>query len=449
MRRENRMKNFNANEVRELVKENNVKFIRLQFTDIFGTLKNVAITDHQLEKALNNECMFDGSSIEGFVRIEESDMYLRPDLNTFTIFPWSPGTDRVARLICDVYNPDGTPFEGDPRYILKKSLEKAKQLGFEYYVGPECEFFLFQTDENGVPTTITHDNAGYFDLGPVDLGENARRDMVLALEEMGFEIEASHHEVAPGQHEIDFKYEDALTAADNIMTFKLVIKTIAQRHGLHATFMPKPLFGVNGSGMHTNQSLFKDGRNAFYDPQGELELSDTAYFFIGGLMNHMSSIVAVTNPTVNSYKRLVPGYEAPVYIAWSARNRSPLIRIPAKRGSGTRVELRCPDPSCNPYLAMAVMLEAGMDGIVNRSTPPPAVDKNIFALSESERMEMGIASLPGSLVEAIRTLQNSKLAQTALGEHVFERFIEAKKIEWDKYRTEVHKWEIEEYLSKY
>ncbi|HEX3029704.1 MAG TPA: type I glutamate--ammonia ligase, partial [Clostridia bacterium] len=351
------MPNYSKEDILRIVREQDVQFIRLQFTDIFGILKNVAITVDQLEKALDNKCMFDGSSIEGFVRIEESDMYLRPDPSTFVIFPWRPQTGKVARLICDVYNPDGTPFEGDPRYVLKRALEKATAMGYDTFnVGPECEFFLFLTDNDGNPTTITHDNGGYFDLGPVDLGENARRDMCLALEEMGFEIEASHHEVAPGQHEIDFKYGDALSTADNILTFKLVVKTIAQRHGLHATFMPKPIFGINGSGMHTNTSLFKQGKNVFYDEKDPLQLSREAYWFIGGLMKNMRSIAAVTNPIVNSYKRLVPGYEAPVYVAWSARNRSPLIRIPAARGASTRVELRCPDPSCNPYLAIAAIL---------------------------------------------------------------------------------------------
>jgi glutamine synthetase len=443
------MPKYTAQDVKNIVKEQDVKFIRLQFTDIFGTLKNVAITAEQLEKALDNKCMFDGSSIEGFVRIEESDMYLRPDPNTFAIFPWGPQVDKVARLICDVYNPDGTPFEGDPRYILKRALKEAEDLGYTYYVGPECEFFLFLTDQEGNPTTITHDNAGYFDLGPVDLGENARRDMCLALEKMGFEIEASHHEVAPGQHEIDFKFEDALTTADNIVTFKLVVKSIAQKHGLHATFMPKPIFGINGSGMHTNQSLFKDGKNAFFDPEGPMQLSQEAHYFSGGLLKNMREICAVTNPIVNSYKRLVPGYEAPVYLAWSCRNRSILIRVPAARGNATRLELRCPDPACNPYLALAAILTAGLDGIKNKITPPPTTDQNLFEMSDKERKALGVGSLPGSLIEAVELLEKSELARKALGEHAFGRFIEAKKIEWDEYRTKVHEWEIEEYLEMY
>lgn len=444
------MPSYTKEDILRIVREQDVKFIRLQFTDIFGVLKNVAITVEQLEKALDNKCMFDGSSIEGFVRIEESDMYLRPDTNTFVIFPWRPQTGKVARLICDVYNPDGTPFDGDPRYALKRAIKKANDMGFDgFNVGPECEFFMFLTDSEGNPTTTTHDNAGYFDLGPVDLGENARRDMCLALEEMGFEIEASHHEVAPGQHEIDFKYGDALSTADNILTFKLVVKTIAQRHGLHATFMPKPIFGINGSGMHTNTSLTKDGKNAFYDEKDPLQLSQTAYWFIGGLLKNMRSIAAITNPVVNSYKRLVPGYEAPVYIAWSARNRSPLIRIPAVRGEATRVELRCPDPTCNPYLALAAILMAGLDGIENRIQPPPSTDKNIFHMTEEQRNAEGIGSLPGSLIEAVNEMKESSFVKELLGEHIFSKYIEAKNQEWDRYKTRITKWEIDEYLKKF
>ena len=444
------MAKYSKEDILRIVKEQDVKFIRLQFTDIFGTLKNVAITAEQMEKALDNKCMFDGSSIEGFVRIEESDMYLHPDVDSFVIFPWRPQTGKVARLICDVYNPDGTPFEGDPRFVLKRALKKAVDLGFDTMnVGPECEFFMFLTDSEGNPTTVTHDNGGYFDLGPVDLGENARRDMCLALEEMGFEIEASHHEVAPGQHEIDFKYADALTTADAILTFKLVVKTIAQRHGLHATFMPKPIFGINGSGMHTNVSLFKNGKNVFYDEKGSLELSKEAYWFIGGLMKNMRSMAAITNPLVNSYKRLVPGYEAPVYIAWSARNRSPLIRIPAARGAATRVELRCPDPACNPYLALAAILTAGLDGIENKIEPPASTDKNIFSMNEEQRIAEGIYSLPGSLKEAIDEFENSQLASEVMGSHIFSKYVEAKNEEWDSYKTKVSEWEVNQYLTKY
>jgi glutamine synthetase len=423
--------------------------IRDRFTDILGVLKNLAITVEQLEKALDGELMFDGSSIEGFVRIEESDMYLRPDPKTFEVFPWRPREGAVARLMCDVYNPDGTPFEGCPRNALKKALAEAAEMGYTMNVGPEAEFFLFQVDENGQPSLKTHDKAGYFDLTPVDMGENARRSMVLTLEEMGFEIEASHHEVAPGQHEIDFKYSDALDVADKIVTFKYVVRTIAQRHGLHATFMPKPVFGIAGSGMHLNQSLMQNGSNAFYDPANPHQLSDVAMYYIGGLMDHVKAITAVTNPNVNSYKRLVAGYEAPVYIAWSYRNRSPLIRVPAKRGLSTRIELRSPDPSCNPYLALAVCLKAGLDGIKRKIVPPPPCDRNIYEMTRQERMDLGVGNLPGSLEEAIAELSSDKVVLEALGPHVRERYLEAKRIEWDRYRVQVHQWETEEYLTKF
>ncbi len=437
------------NQLIEQAKLEGVKFIRLQFTDIFGVLKNVAITVEQLEKALDGEMMFDGSSIHGFTRIEESDMYLRPDPNSFVVFPWRPRDGGVARLICDVYNPDGTPFEGDPRYTLKKVLAEAEEMGFTMQVGPELEFFLFHLDKDGRPTIETHDDAGYFDLAPIDLGEDARRDMVLTLEDMGFEIEASHHEVAPGQHEIDFKYSDALDVSDKILTFKMVVKNTAQRHGLHATFMPKPIFGINGSGMHMNQSLFKDGKNAFYDPNTPDQLSEIAKYYIGGLIKHARAIAAITNPTVNSYKRLVPGYEAPVYIAWSGCNRSPLIRIPAKRGNSTRVELRNPDPACNPYLAIAVALKAGLDGIKNKILPPEATDQNIYHMSEGERQEQSIDSLPGSLEEAINDLKSDSVIRSVLEPHIFEKFVEAKTQEWESYRAQVHDWEVDQYLTKY
>jgi glutamine synthetase len=437
-------------DVINLVKENDVKFIRLQFTDIFGVLKNVAITVDQLEKALANECMFDGSSIEGFARIEESDMYLRPDPNTFAIFPWRSQSGKVARLICDVYTSDGRPFDGDPRYILKKMVNKAQSMGYDQFnVGPECEFFLFLTDNDGNPTTITHDNAGYFDLGPIDLGENARRDISMILDEMGFEIEASHHEVAPGQHEIDFKYTDALTAADAILTFKLVVKVMAQRHGLHATFMPKPIAGISGSGMHTNISLFKDGSNAFCNESDRNNLSADAYNFIGGLVKHIGSITALTNPTVNSYKRLIPGYEAPVYVAWSAQNRSPLIRVPACRGNSTRLELRNPDPTCNPYLALAGILAAGLDGIENKLDAPEPVNKNIYEMSTNERKRQKVVSLPADLNEAIKHMEKSSLVKEVLGEHIFNKYITAKNEEWNSYRTQVTQWELDSYLTKY
>lgn len=444
------MPKYTREDILRIAREQDVKFIRLQFTDIFGILKNVAITVDQLEKALDNRCMFDGSSIEGFVRIEESDMYLRPDPDTFAIFPWRSQNSKVARLICDIYNPDNTPFGGDPRYILKNAIKKAQAMDYDAFnVGPECEFFLFHTDNNGNPTTAAHDNAGYFDLGPIDLGEDARRDMSMALEDMGFEVEASHHENSPGQHEIDFKYSDALTVADCVLTFKQIVKTIALRHGLHATFMPKPIYGVNGSGMHTHVSLFKKGANAFYDDKGSLHLSNEALWFIGGLMKHARSITAITNPLVNSYKRLVPGYEAPVYIAWSGRNRSPLIRIPSVSGSSTRIEYRSPDPSCNPYLTLAAILMAGLDGIENKIQPPLPTDKNIYQMTEEERVKEGIGSLPESLKEAIQEMKKSSLVKKVLGNHIFEKYIEAKEKEWNDYKTTVTQWEFDQYITKY
>ena len=442
-------RDYTKQDVMRLVQEEDVEFIRLQFTDIFGNLKNVAITVSQLERALNNECMFDGSSIEGFARIEESDMYLYPDFGTLKVFPWRPQQGKVARLICDVYRPNGEPFEGDPRYILKRAIKEAADLGYVFDVGPECEFFLFNTDENAMPTTNTNEQAGYFDLGPVDFGENARRDMVLTLEEMGFIVEASHHEVAPAQHEIDFRYDEALATADNIMTFKLAVKTIAKRHGLHATFMPKPKYGVNGSGMHINMSLSKDGKNIFVDEKDKLGLSKEAYYFIGGIMKHMKGMTAITNPLINSYKRLVPGFEAPVYIAWSATNRSPLIRIPATQGKGTRIELRCPDPSANPYLALAVCLKAGLDGIVNKIMPPESVDCNIFEMSDEQKQASGIDEIPGTLIEAIYEMEKDGLVKEVLGEHTFAKYISAKKDEWYRYRSQVTEWEINEYLNKF
>lgn len=443
------MSKYTKNDIIRMVEEEDVEFIRLQFTDIFGQLKNVAITKSQLEKALSNKCMFDGSSIEGFVRIEESDMYLYPDLDSFVIFPWRPQQGKVARLICDVYKADGTPFEGDPRYVLRRAIKEAADMGFTFNVGPECEFFLFHTDEVGNPTTISHEKAGYFDLGPSDLGENVRRDMVLSLEEMGFEIEASHHECAPAQHEIDFKYDEALTTADNIMTFKLAVKTIAKRHGLYATFMPKPKYGVAGSGMHINMSLSKDGKNVFADPSDENGLSKIAYQFIAGIMEHMNGIAAITNPLVNSYKRLVPGYEAPIYVAWSAKNRSPLVRVPAARGNGTRIELRCPDSAANPYLALAVCLSAGLDGIRRELTPPESVNCNIFELSEEEKKARKITALPTSLGRAIEGLERDEYIQKVLGNHIFSKYTEAKKQEWALYNEYVSNWEIDRYLGKF
>ncbi|WP_088041059.1 type I glutamate--ammonia ligase [Bacillus sp. EAC] len=444
------MAKFTKEDIFRISKEENVKYIRLQFTDLLGIIKNVEIPVSQLEKALDNKMMFDGSSIEGFVRIEESDMYLFPDLDTWVVFPWTAEKGKVARLICDIYNPDGTPFNGDPRNNLKRMLKEMEELGFtDFNLGPEPEFFLFKLDEKGEPTLELNDSGGYFDLAPTDLGENCRRDIVLELEEMGFEIEASHHEVAPGQHEIDFKYAGAIKACDDIQTFKLVVKTIARKHGLHATFMPKPLFGVNGSGMHCNLSLFTNGKNAFYDENGEQGLSDTARHFIAGILKHAPNFTAVTNPTVNSYKRLVPGYEAPCYVAWSARNRSPLIRIPASRGLSTRVEVRSVDPAANPYLALSVLLAAGLDGIKNKLEAPAPVDRNIYVMSKEEREEVGIIDLPATLAAALELLKTDEVIVGALGEHLFEHFVEAKEIEWDIFRTQVHPWEREQYMSVY
>ena len=440
------MNNYTREDIIRMVEEEDVGFIRLQFTDMFGTMKNVAITTSQLEKALNNQCMFDGSSIEGFARIEDSDMYLCPDLNTFEIFPWRPQQGKVARLICDVTKADGTAFESDPRYVLKKVVAEAKEMGYVFDVGPECEFFLFHTNDDGLPTTISHEKATYFDLSPLDLGENARRDMVLTLEDMGFEIEESHHEVAPAQHEIDFKYDDALSTADNIMTFKMVVKTIAKRHGLHATFMPKPKQEVSGSGMHTNMSLSREGVNIFADPEDKNGLSKEAYYFIGGLMKHIKAITFITNPLVNSYKRLVPGYEAPVYIAWSAKNRTPLIRIPTIRGNAAKIELRSPDSSANPYLALAVCLAAGLEGIREKIMPPEPIDRNLFEMGDEERAAAGIEALPGSLLEAIRAFEEDDFIKGVLGEDLSEKYVKAKTKEYADYRRQITDWEISRYL---
>jgi len=440
---------YTREDIFRMVEEEDVGFIRLQFTDIYGMMKNVAITTSQLERALNNECMFDGSAIEGFSRIEKSDMFLRPDLSTFAIFPWRPQQGKVARLICDIYKPDGTPYECDPRYVLRKVTEQAAEYGYTFDVGPECEFFLFDCDESGAPTTNSSERAGYFDVSPLDYGENARRDMVLTLEDMGYEVEASHHEMAPAQHEIDFKYDEALTTADDIMTYKLVIKTIAKRHGLHATFMPKPKCGINGSGMHLNLSLSKDCRNIFRDTTDLNGLSQEGYYFIGGLMKHIKAITFITNPLVNSYKRLVPGYEAPVYIAWSANNRTPLIRIPESAGVGARVELRSPDAACNPYLALAVCLAAGLEGIREKIEPPKPITTNIFELSDSQKAELGIESLPGSLLEAVNEFEKDPFIQSVLGEELAKKFIAVKKEEFRQYRAQVTDWELGEYLQRY
>ena len=445
------MAKYKKEDIFRMVEEEDVEFIRRQFTDMFGRLKNVAITAGQLEKALNNRCVFDGSAIEGFVREEETDMYLHPDLDTFTIFPWRPQQGKVARLVCDVYGPDGTPFEGDPRYILKKVLKEAEELGFYFNVGPECEFFLFHTDEEGRPTTKTHEMAGYFDVAPIDLAENVRRDIVLNLEEMGFEIESSHHEIAPAQHEVDFQYEKGLKAADNILTFKMAVKSIAKQHGLHATFMPKPKAGVNGSGMHINMSLEdKLGKNLFADTDDKLGLSRLAYEFMAGILAHIKSMCLLTNPIVNSYKRLIPGYDAPVYIAWSrATNRGQIVRIPSSRGASTRLELRSPDSAMNPYLALAACLAAGLDGIKNHMELPEPVVQNIYAMDEETIKERGIDHLPETLGEAIDEFEEDVFLRNVLGDHIFYKYLEAKKEEWNVFRSQVTDWEIGEYLYKY
>jgi glutamine synthetase len=430
-----------------------VQFLRLIFIDIFGQSKNVEVPASQFAKALGGEIMFDGSSIAGFTRIEESDMLLVPDLNTYVVFPYNDGTGVVARFICDVYNPDRTPFDGCPRLTLKKTLAKYSAKNLVPVCGPELEFFLFQRDKNGDPTTITHDTGGYFDLSPMDLGEDARRDIVSVLETMGFEIEAAHHEVAPGQHEIGFKYAEALETADRVITFKMVVRKVAMDYGLHATFMPKPLSGVNGSGMHVHQSVFKkkNGKltNLFFDAKSENQLSKEMLYYIGGMLKHAKSFVAVTNPTINSYKRLVPGYEAPINVAWSDHNRSPLIRVPARRRVGTRCEVRVPDPSCNPYLAFSVMLAAGFDGLENKIDPGAPVNQNIFNMTEKEKLDHNISHLPRDLHEAIFELESNPVMKEALGNHVFERFLAESKILWKEYSAQVTDWEIQKYLSNY
>jgi glutamine synthetase len=425
-----------------------VKFLRLQFTDIQGQPKNVAIPVQQAEKALTEGIWFDGSSIEGFARIEESDMLLKPDLATYTILPWRPLDARVARFICDVYTYGDKPFEGDPRYILKKTLEDARKMGFTFNTGPELEFFLFKMVD-GRPSTQFQDYGGYFDLAPTDLAEDVRRDIVFALTQMGFEIEASHHEVAESQHEIDFKYSYALDTADKVITFKFATKTLALQKNLHATFMAKPIFGINGSGMHTHMSLAKDGKNAFYDPDGTMQLSQAAFHYIGGLLRHAKAITRIANPTINSYKRLVPGYEAPCYISWSATNRSALVRVPAARGNSTRAEFRSPDPMCNPYLTFAAMLAAGLDGIRNKIEPPESTNTNIYHLTADERKKMGIEMLPGSLMDAHLELEKDSVITKVMGSHVMEGLTNIATLETDMFRLAVHPWEIDRYLASY
>lgn len=441
---------FTEEDVKGYIKEYNIKFIKLQFVDLNGQVKNLTIPSEHISKALANEMMLDGSSIKGFRSIETSDMFFYPDINSFQILPWRENDGITsARLICDIHNSDGTPFEGCPRCNLKRVMKEAEKIGFSMNVGPEAEFFLFEKDQNGKITTTTQDRAGYYDVGPEDLGEDVREEIVLTLKEMGFDIEASHHEVADGQHEIDFRYADILTAADNVVTFRIAVKALAAKHNLLATFMPKPIYGINGSGMHCNVSLFKDGQNAFYDEKNEYQLSDVAKYSIGGMLKHVKSITAITNPTVNSYKRLVPGYEAPVYLAWSLANRSALLRVPAKRGNATRVELRSPDPACNPYLAFAAILESCLDGVRNKIDPPAPVESNIYQLTTKERKKQRIDSLPGSLAEALEHLDKSLVARAALGEHIFNEFMSTKRKEWDSFRTYVSKWELDRYLERY
>jgi len=431
-------------------RETNVHFLRLQFTDIDGIIKNVEVPESQFKKALSGEVMFDGSSIEGFTRIEESDMLLSPDLKTFAVFPWESEHGRVGRLICDIARPDGTPFDGCPRSILKRQSARAAELGLKVMVGPEAEFFLLQCDGKGNPLTKTHDKGGYFDLSPVDRGEEARRDVVLALEAMGYEVEAAHHEVAPGQHEIDFRYVEAIEAADNIVTFKFVVKKVALLHNLHATFMPKPFADAAGSGMHTHFSMFNhEGRNVFYDENDPYGLSLICRGFMGGVLEHARGFTAVTNPLVNSFKRLVPGYEAPVNVAWSMKNRSPLLRIPAARGNGTRCEIRVPDPSCNPYLALAVMLASGLDGIENNIDCGEPVNRNIFSMSGREKKRLRISTLPDSLSAALDFMEKDNVIRDAMGEHVFNHFLLNKRREWDSYIKVIHPWELDRYMDRY
>ena len=430
----------------KLAKEYDVKFIRLWFTDVLGVLKGFAITIDELEGALEEGMGFDGSSIQGYARIDESDMIAKPDPKTFQILPWRPKENAVGRMFADIYEPDGTPYKGDPRYVLKRNLKKAEDLGYTFYVGPELEYFYFKSSE-GKPAIL--DEGGYFDLTPLDVATELRRETILTLEAMGVHVEYSHHEVAPSQHEIDLRYAEALTMADHAMTYRLVVKQIAMKHGVYATFMPKPIFKQNGSGMHTHQSLFKGNKNAFFDPKDEFHLSKLAKSYIAGILKHSKEITSITSQWVNSYKRLVPGYEAPVYISWARRNRSALVRVPMyKPGKekATRIEFRSPDPACNPYLAFAVMLAAGLRGIEKGYELPPPVEEDIFEMSEASRKKHGIDSLPGSLSEAIQLTEKSALVKETLGDHIFEKFIENKKIEWDQYRTHVSQYELEKYL---
>jgi len=447
------MSPMDADGVLKVVKDEGVDFIRLLFTDIFGTPKNVEIPAAKLEGVFDKGMAFDGSSIEGFVRISESDMYLNPDASSFAIHPWSEEWEgeKTAHIICDVVSPDGTPFAGDPRYSLRRSIAAAEKHNFEMFAGAEAEFFLFRMDEFGKPMVELHDRGGYFDLTPVDLGDETRKAIVIALERMGFEIEAAHHEVAPSQHEINFKFSDVLTTADNIVTFRFVVKKIAMQHGLYATFMPKPISGVNGSGMHSNISLFSGGNNAFYDSNDHYHLSGVARNFIGGVIEHIGAITSIANPLVNSYKRLVPGYEAPVNICWARKNRSALIRVPDTNTPevSTRIELRSPDPSANPYLLYASILSAGLDGIEKSTMPPDPIEENIYEMTESERSDRLIGTLPGTLTDSIAELASCDVIKSALGSHVMEKYVAAKRQEIEGYRLAVSQWELDEYLARY
>ncbi len=440
---------YTKEDIFRIASEEDVAFIRLQFCDIFGVPKNIAIAASQLESALNNECMFDGVSVEGFVRSDESDMYLYPDLNSFEIYPWRPQSGKVARMFCDVYTIDRKPFSGDPRNILKRVANKAKAMGINFKINPEAEFFLFDYDDDGQPTTSTKENGGYFDVAPADQGENVRRDIILNLEEMGFDISSSHHEIAPAQHEIDFRAEDAERIADMIMTFRMAVKTIAKKHGLYATFLPKPTEGISGSGMHINIiAEDESGRNLFSSENGS-SLSDTAQYFIAGVLNHVKGMTLITNPIVNSYKRLVPGYDAPVNITWSSSsaNRSALIRVPAGRGEGTRIEIRNPDATCNPYLAIALILAAGIEGIEKKMTPPAELSQNLGRVSEDELRESTFETLPRTLGEAIEAYEKDPFVKEVLGESVYNKFLDAKRSEWKDFRTCVTQWEIKRYLN--
>lgn len=438
------MSKYSREDIIRMVEDEDVEFIRLQFTDIFGILKNVAITASQLDKALNNDCMFDGSAIEGFVRIDESDMYLHPDLDSFEIFPWRPQQGKVARLICDVYNPDGTPFIGDPRYVLKRAVKRAADMGYTFQVGPECEFFLFHTDDDGMPTTVSHERAGYLDTSPIDLGENTRRDIILTLEEMGYQITSSHHEIAPAQHEIDFAFEDALSTADKVMTFKMAVRTIAKRYGLHATFMPKPRQDVNGSGLHLHMRLLKNGRNVFTGENGELSTDGEA--FLAGILGHVVGMTAVFNPLVNSYKRLVPGFEAPSDVTWSRTQRNALLHVRKRRGEGVDLELRSPDCAANPYLLLALCLEAGLDGIRKQQKAPKELTEDICRLSDEEKKQRKIQSLPENLGVALDAMGQDLLVREVLGESYVAEYQKMKRREWKNYLEQVTKWELEQYL---